>query len=149
MNPTAPIDITYRFRVVASAVFALPTTSCIVDAELIVGGRPDFIVQLHGRRVPVCVYCFDLLELRGSNVRLQQLEQRRAWLLKLLADSERDLRFSESFPDANALLAECARRGFEGIVCKQKDAPYRSGPLSGWIKVKLPASSLNRRSRTS
>jgi ATP-dependent DNA ligase len=25
---------------------------------------------------------------------------------------------------------------FEGIVCKRKDAPYRSGPRSGWVKVK-------------
>jgi hypothetical protein len=29
------------------------------------------------------------------------------------------LRFSESFPDGNILLAECARLAFEGIVCKR------------------------------
>ena len=55
----------------------------------------------------------------------------------LLARSQGNLlRFSESFPDANALLAECARLGLEGIVCKRKDAPYQSGSRSGWIKVK-------------
>jgi ATP-dependent DNA ligase len=42
------------------------------------------------------------------------------------------------FLDPNALLAECARRGLEGIVSKRKDAPYRSGTRSGWIKVKTP-----------
>ena len=36
------------------------------------------------------------------------------------------------------LLAECARLGLEGIVAKRKDAPYRSGTRSGWIKVKTP-----------
>jgi ATP-dependent DNA ligase len=46
------------------------------------------------------------------------------------------IRFSEAFPDANALLAECARPGLEGIVAKRRDAPYRSGTRSGWIKVK-------------
>jgi bifunctional non-homologous end joining protein LigD len=46
------------------------------------------------------------------------------------------LRFSESFPDADALLAECSRRGLEGIVAKRKDAPYRSSTRSGWVKVK-------------
>jgi ATP-dependent DNA ligase len=34
------------------------------------------------------------------------------------------------------LLAECARLGLKGIVCKRKDTAYRSGSRSGWIKVK-------------
>ena len=33
-------------------------------------------------------------------------------------------------------LAECDRLGLEGIVCKERDGIYRSGPKSGWIKVK-------------
>jgi ATP-dependent DNA ligase len=48
------------------------------------------------------------------------------------------MRFSESFPDADALLAECSRRGLEGVVAKRKAAPYRSGMRSGWVKVKTP-----------
>jgi bifunctional non-homologous end joining protein LigD len=48
------------------------------------------------------------------------------------------IRFSEAFPNANDLLAECARLGLEGIVAKRRDAPYRSGTRSGWIKVKTP-----------
>jgi ATP-dependent DNA ligase len=48
------------------------------------------------------------------------------------------IRFSEAFPNAHDLLAECARLGLEGIVAKRRDAPYRSGTRSGWIKVKTP-----------
>jgi hypothetical protein len=48
----------------------------------------------------------------------------------------RRLRFSESIPDTHASLAECARQGLGDIVSKRKDAPYRSGTRSGWIKVK-------------
>jgi bifunctional non-homologous end joining protein LigD len=89
--------------------------------------------------VPTCVYCFDLIELNGRDLREQPLVQRRARLQPLLARAKSDLlRFSESFPDANALLAECSRRGIEGIVAKRRDAPYRSGTRSGWIKVKTP-----------
>jgi hypothetical protein len=41
----------------------------------------------------------------------------------LLARGKGDLiRYSDSFPDAAVLLAECARLGLEGIVCKRKDA---------------------------
>ena len=65
--------------------------------------------------------------------------QRRAKLQALLARAKCNLiRYSESFPDAGVLLAECVRLGFEGIVAKRKDAPYRSGTRSSWIKVKTP-----------
>ena len=133
-------DFTRRFPAVAAAVLGLPTKSCAIDGELIAAGRhgePDVLALLHGRHVPTCVYCFDLLELNGRDLREQPLVYRRARLEALLKRAKCNLiRFSEAFPDANALLAECARLGLEGIVAKRRDAPYRSGTRSGWIKVK-------------
>jgi bifunctional non-homologous end joining protein LigD len=133
-------DLTRRFPRIAAAVLGLPAKSCIIDGELIaagVHGEPDFLALLHGRRVPTCVYAFDLLELQGRDLRDQSLAQRRARLQALLRRAKCDLlRFSESFPEADALLIECSRRGLEGLVAKRKDAPYRSGTRSGWIKVK-------------
>jgi bifunctional non-homologous end joining protein LigD len=135
-------DFTRRFPAVAAAVVGLPTKSCIIDGELIAAGRhgqPDFLALLHGRHVPTCVYGFDLLALNGRDLREQPLVYRRARLKALLTRAKSNLlRFSESFPDANALLAECARLDLEGIVEKRKDSPYRSGTRSGWIKVKTP-----------
>jgi bifunctional non-homologous end joining protein LigD len=87
--------------------------------------------------VPVCVYAFDLLELDGDDLRDEPLKKRRARLKALLSRARGNLlRFSDSFPDAGVLLAECARLGLEGIAYKRKDAPYRSGARLGWIKVK-------------
>jgi bifunctional non-homologous end joining protein LigD len=133
-------DLTRRFPTIAAAVLALPVRSCIIDGELIAAGahgEPDFLALLHGRRVPVCVYAFDLLEVQGLDLRELPLVHRRTRLKALLAHSKGDLiRFSEAFSDANVLLAECARRGLEGIVAKRRDAPYRSGTRSGWVKVK-------------
>jgi bifunctional non-homologous end joining protein LigD len=118
-------------------------SSCIIDGELVVAGasgEPDFLALLHGRTRGACVYAFDLMEWRGRDIREQPLVQRRAQLEAVLKrGSSRLIRFSESFPDAGVLLAECARRGLEGIVSKRKDAPYRSGMRSGWIKVKTQA----------
>jgi hypothetical protein len=54
-------DLTRRFPRIAAAVLGLPAKSCIIDGELIAAGRhgePDFLALLHGRHVPVCVYCF-------------------------------------------------------------------------------------------
>jgi bifunctional non-homologous end joining protein LigD len=127
--------------------------SCIIDGELIVAnvhGQPDFLALLHGRHAPapVCVYAFDLLQLQGRDLRNMRLEQRRARLKALLARSQGDpLRFSESFTDGNILLAECARLSLAGIVCKRKDSVYRSGPSSGWVKVKTDAWKLANKDR--
>jgi bifunctional non-homologous end joining protein LigD len=133
-------DFTVRFPTIAAAVITLPVRSCIIDGEMIAAGahgQPDFLALLHGRHVPVCVYAFDLLELDGQDLRELTLEQRRARLKRLLARSKgKLLRYSDSFPDPVVLLAECIRLGLEGIVCKRKDAPYRSGARSGWVKVK-------------
>ena len=133
-------DLTRRFPTIAIEILALRTKSCVIDGELIVAGahgEPDLLALLHARRVPVCTYAFDLIELQGRDLRDQPLYLRRAQLAALLSRSRTDLiRFSESFPDANELLAECARLGLEGIVAKRKDAPYRSGSRCGWIEVK-------------
>ena len=67
------------------------------------------------------------------------LEQKRARLEALLKRAKCNvIRFSEAFPNANDLLVECTRVGLEGIVAKRRDAPYRSGTRSGWIKVMTP-----------
>jgi bifunctional non-homologous end joining protein LigD len=53
----------------------------VIDGELIAAGRhgqPDFLAPLQGQHVPTCVYCFDLLELNGRDLREQPLVQRRA-----------------------------------------------------------------------
>jgi bifunctional non-homologous end joining protein LigD len=145
-------DLTRRFPRIAAAVLALPVKSAIVDGELIAAGRhgqPDFLALLHGRHVAVCVYCFDLMELQGRDLRDQPLVQRRARLQALLTRAKCDLlRFSDSFADADASLAECSRRGLEGIVAKRKDAPYRSGTRSGWVKVKTSEWSADNRWRS-
>jgi bifunctional non-homologous end joining protein LigD len=134
-------DFTRRFPAIAAAVLALPTRSCVIDGELVApgaSGEPDFRALLYGRTRGACAYAFDLLLWRDHDMRDRPLVQRRAQLKAVLkrGNTGRLIRFSESFDDANALLAECARRGLEGIVSKRWDAPYRSGLRSGWIKVK-------------
>ena len=49
------------------------------------------------------------------------------------------LRLSESFDDPVKLLEAAIKLGLEGIVSKRREQPYRSGPNSGWVKVKTAA----------
>ena len=43
-------------------------------------------------------------------------------------------------PSTTVKLLEAAMKlGLEGIVSKRREQPYRSGPNSGWVKVKTAA----------
>ena len=45
------------------------------------------------------------------------------------------VRYSETIKNGERLRAECRTRSLEGMVSKQKYAPYKSGKCD-WIKVK-------------
>ncbi len=51
------------------------------------------------------------------------------------------LRYSEhSNEDGAVMLRHACKMGLGGIVSKRLSAPYRSGPLRSWFKVKNPDS---------
>ena len=136
-------DFTKRFRSVADAVLKLPVASCIIDAELVAcneDGNPNFYELMRGAPHGCCAWCFDLMELDGTNHTMAPLEYRRHLLSKLLKRAKSDtLRMSENFRDPIALLRAAETHGLEGIVSKLKADRYRSGKNPGWIKVKTEA----------
>jgi bifunctional non-homologous end joining protein LigD len=126
---------------IAAYLAAAPRESTVIDAEMTVcggDGVPQFYRLLTSRfdQGELCVWAFDLLELDGDDLRHKTLTERKAALSKLLRRASPFLRLSESFSDPTKLLAECERRGLEGIVSKRVDSQYRSGKSSAWIKVK-------------
>ena len=100
-----------------------------VDAN----GGHDFYTLLRNN-VPLSFWCFDLLSLRGKDLRLLPLGTRRSRLRRLLPSGP--LHFSEAFADPHALLQKAAQYRLEGIVSKRVDLPYRSGKRPEWVKVK-------------
>jgi len=134
-------DFTNRFPSILHALLTLPCKSAIVDAEVVAckaDGSPDFRALHSGNytQESLCVWCFDLLELNGTDLRALPLVVRKMKLGTLLKRYDHgSLSYSEGFTDADKLLAECKKLGLEGIVSKRKDAPYRSGK-SDWLKIK-------------
>jgi bifunctional non-homologous end joining protein LigD len=132
-------DFSRRFPRIAAAVLGLPTKSCIIDGELIAAGRHASPISLPFctggmcERACTASICWNWTAAISGNNRSFSVARLEALLKRAKCNV---IRFSETFPNANDLLAECARRGLEGIVAKRKDAPYRSGTRSGWIKVK-------------
>src|SRR6516225_1768848 len=87
-------DFAARFPLVASAVAALPTKSCVIDGEAIVcddNGLAVFeLIRGHDTKTSAVLCAFDLLELDGKDLRRRPIEERKDLLAKLLHDSDSD-----------------------------------------------------------
>ncbi len=86
---------------------------------------------------------FDILSASRRDVRKLPWTARREVLESVVAKSARGLiRRGESFPCGSAgarrLIATAQKEGWEGLILKERDAPYTSGQRSPlWRKVKL------------
>jgi bifunctional non-homologous end joining protein LigD len=88
----------------------------------------------------VCVWVFDILSLRGQDLRSLPLVTRRYKLDRVMGSCGSPLiQYSETFSDPYRLLAACSKFKLEGVVSKRIDRPYRSGRTIDWIKVKCPS----------
>jgi bifunctional non-homologous end joining protein LigD len=147
------LDWTTRFgdRVTA-ALAALKLKTALIDGELVVetaSGASDFsALQADlgaGRTDRFTLYVFDLLHLNGQDLRGATLQARKTLLHDLVPGNagpgdEGPLRFSSHFDEAGAhVLRHACRLGLEGIVSKQRNAPYRSGRGRDWVKSKCVA----------
>jgi hypothetical protein len=77
-------------------------------------------------------------------------EPRRAALASLLRNAGDGVRLSEHLEGAQgpAMFHHACSMGLEGIVSKRRDAPYRSGRCSDWIKMGAASRRSSRARRT-
>jgi ATP-dependent DNA ligase len=142
-------DWTERYPWIVRSARQLPVSQFLIDGEAVVCGEDgvsDFD-RLHSRQhdASVFLYGFDLLTVDGADIGHQQLDHRRDLLGKLLAKPD-GIRFSEHLDgDGARMFTEACKLGLEGIVCKRRDAAYRSGRSKAWLKVKNPDSPAMRR----
>jgi bifunctional non-homologous end joining protein LigD len=105
-------------------------------------GTPSFAL-LHSREYDreVSLCAFDLLELAGTEVRKQPLEERNALLADLLKKVKGGIEYNKHIEGSGPTIFEhVCKLGHEGIAAKRRDLPYESGRLRRWIKVKNPNS---------
>lgn len=95
--------------------------------------HPDAALR---RAVPVYYYVFDVMYTGGRDVRQLPLRQRKTILRDLLAFAG-PLRFAtHRNRDGQAYFADACRWGWEGLIAKRADAPYRAGRGRDWLKFK-------------
>ncbi len=138
-------DWTDKFAAIAEAVACLDVESVYLDGEVVAldaKGRSDFQRlqnSLNGRDDAALHYfVFDLLYLNGYDLRRRPLGQRKELLGALLAHNPHPLlRYSQHFTGSGtAVLRRCCQQRLEGIVCKDRRAPYVSSRTADWMKVK-------------
>jgi bifunctional non-homologous end joining protein LigD len=142
-------DWTDRFLTVADEALRLPVKEALLDGEIVIlepDGRTSFQAlqnALRRRRDQDLIYfVFDLLYLDGRDFRSLPLESRKEALRELLEEAGElsAVRYSDHvIGQGKVFHAEACQRGLEGIVSKRRDAPYRSGRGSDWLKVKCAA----------
>ena len=103
-------DLTNRFPRIVEAMARLP--SCTLDGEAVAcddNGVPSFNLLLHRKRDDhVCLFAFDLIEVRGEDLRRKPLEQRKLDLHRLLADAVPGLVFNDWLAAARSMPPPCS-----------------------------------------
>jgi bifunctional non-homologous end joining protein LigD len=142
-------EITTTFPEVTSALAAQHNGDLLVDGEIVAfdGTQTRFERLQHRlgvahpsdallREVPVEYFMFDVLYAQGRDVRSLPLLQRKEVLARCLRFRD-PLRFTEHRQrDGGAFFAQACQDGWEGLIAKHADAPYRSGRSRDWLKFK-------------
>src|SRR3989441_9482948 len=120
---------------------SLPNVRAVIDGEICSvdrRGRPQFKNLLFHGGNPPCFFAFDLLACDGKDLRTERLLDRKLELRRLLARSpDSPLKYTEYIDGHGmALFERICELDLEGIVAKQKSAPYvTEREQSTWFKI--------------
>jgi bifunctional non-homologous end joining protein LigD len=142
-------QVSATYPEIAAALRGQQASDFVVDGEVVAfDGEQTSFSRLQRRlgvrdpapallaELPVYIYIFDVLWAGGRDVRSQPLLERKQVLRDVLSFGG-PLRFTEHRDtDGEAYYREACQRGWEGIIAKRADAPYRAGRSRDWLKFK-------------
>ena len=147
VSTRAGLDWTERFAAIAKDAEALP--DCMIDGEIVAldaKGLPRFsalqAALSEGKSEDLVLFAFDLLFEGREDLRTLPLADRKERLKALLSARgvSRRLHFVAHLQsNARDVYSSACKMGLEGIVSKQRSAPYRSGRSGSWLKIKCRA----------
>ncbi len=136
------LDWSDRFGPVVEAVSALGVGSALIDGEVIAlddNGRPSFSALQSALKNGGALhyFAFDLIEQDGEDLAKLGNADRKTRLAALLADAQPPIHYADHIASGGEeMLQRLCREGYEGIVSKRADAPYRGVRTRNWLKVK-------------
>src|SRR5947208_889401 len=130
------VHITWERRVILTRI-----EQAVLDGEIVCvddSGRPQFRNLMFHRGNPPCFFAFDLLTY-GKDLRTERLLDRKQELRRLLAKipATSPLKYTEYIDGCGkALFQRVCELDLEGVVAKQKSAPYvTEREHSTWFKI--------------
>jgi ATP-dependent DNA ligase len=111
----------------------------VLDGELTAGRFEFTMAALHGsqrHRPDLRFVAFDVPVLVGVDLRRLPWSERRERLELLARAFDVPIELSPVVQPSRALAEDMADGRLEGIVLKDKSAPYRDGSRAGWFKIK-------------
>ncbi|MES2058964.1 MAG: DNA ligase D [Pseudomonadota bacterium] len=135
------LDWTDKFAAIAKAAAKIPVENALIDGEIVAfkHGKPDFstLKDAIAAGGDMTLFAFDLLELDGEDLTGLPNVQRKERLRPLIDGADARLQFSEHILGSGEQLFETmCREGYEGVVSKRADAPYRGARTKAWLKTK-------------
>ncbi len=136
------LDWTDRFAPVVTAIAKLGLGSALIDGEVVAldkDGRPSFSALQSALKTGGALhyFAFDLLEQDGEDLTPLPNVARKDRLAALLADAAPPIHYAEHIASGGEKLFETlCGQGYEGIVSKRADAPYRGTRTRNWLKTK-------------
>jgi ATP-dependent DNA ligase len=138
------------------ALAELPPSNFVVDGEIVISrddqlSFDDLLLRIHpaesrvrklAESTPATLICFDLLvDASRKSLVSASLKERRMRLQGFFQKIEKNQRVRQSpstldREQAVRWMKEGGTRGWDGIVAKRLDEPYRSGQRAGMVKVK-------------
>lgn len=127
------------FNEIAEELAGWGLSSAILDGELVClddQGDPDFTALMR-RQLPVRLAVFDLLYLEGFDLRILPLQERQAYLRRLLPRPRGHIVPVTSFEatEASKLIQLMQKRKWEGLIAKQKTSTYDPQLPGIWVKL--------------
>lgn len=138
-------DWTSRFPTLAAAIQSIGASEFIVDGELVMlrsDGVSDFAALQNALRSnlerELVYFVFDLLYLKGYDLREVALSQRKSLLADLLrgVQDPRVQYCDHIVGNGESFFDQCRRAGLEGVISKKVSSRYRSGRSESWLKRK-------------
>jgi bifunctional non-homologous end joining protein LigD len=145
-------DLLPCFPEIAACVRELP--DIVLDGELVVldeKGKPIFervsrrartrkpiSVEASARRDPAVVFAFDILSLRGKDLRKLPLLKRKEIVQKELRGALRIRPVQYVGEQGQRLYEAACALQLEGIVAKRADSLYKAGRSRDWLKIRTP-----------
>ena len=146
-------QISASYPELAAALAAQPPIDFIVDGEIVAfEGNQTSFARLQRRMqaadpapdllssVAVYFYLFDVLHIGGHDVRGLPLRERKGLLRELISFDDPLRLTPHRNGQGEAYWREVCRRGWEGVIAKRADAPYRAGRSRDWLKFKCGSS---------